>query len=59
MGAAPKVLEELRLTPEQLRENDRQWLLDTATGELKPEADPSEDARIRPRPVRVARRIFD
>jgi len=59
MGTAPKILEELRLTPEQLRDTDRQWFLDATTGELKPEADPSEDARARPRPIRVARRIFD
>lgn len=59
MGAAPKVLEELRLAPEQLRETDRQWFLDTTTGDLKPEADPTEDARARPTPIRVARRIFD
>lgn len=59
MGAAPKILEELRLTREQARENEREWFLDTATGELKPEEDPGEDLRSRPRPVHVARRTYD
>ncbi|MGE5287306.1 MAG: hypothetical protein ACM3ML_08915 [Micromonosporaceae bacterium] len=59
MGAAPEILEELRLTPEQLREIEREWFLDTTTGELKPEEDPAENPRARPRPVRVARRTYD
>jgi len=70
MGDAPKIIEELRQTREQMRENERQWFLDTATGELKPEADPLELAvpttgtasaapRPRPQPVRVARQTTD
>ena len=59
MGDAPKIIEELRQTREQLRDSERQWYLDTTTGELKPEEDPREDPQIRPKPVRVARRTFD
>lgn len=70
MGDAPKIIEELRQTREQMRENERQWSLDTDTGELNPEADPIELAipttgtpsaapRPRPQPVRVARQTFD
>jgi hypothetical protein len=59
MGDAPKIIEELRQTRDQLRENERQWSLDTATGELKPEEDPREDPQVRPQPVRVARQTFD
>jgi hypothetical protein len=59
MGKAPKILEELRQTQEQMLENDRQWFLDTTTGELKPEEDPAEDPQTRPKPVRVARQTFD
>jgi len=30
MGKAPKIVEELRQTREQVRENEREWFLDTA-----------------------------
>ncbi len=59
MGAAPETLEEHRLTPEQLHEIEREWFLDTTTGELKPEENPADDPRARPEPVRVARRTYD
>ena len=59
MGKAPRILDELRLTREELQEHERQWELDTATGELKPEEVPSEDPQTRPQPVRVARQTFD
>ena len=59
MGAAPKILEEARLTPEQMRESEREWFLDTATGELKPENDPGENPLDRPGPVQVAHRTWD
>jgi hypothetical protein len=70
MGDAPKIIEELRQTREQMRENERQWSLDTDTGELKPEADPIELAiptaghpyvapRPRPQPVQAARVTYD
>lgn len=59
MGTAPKILGEARLTPEQMWESEREWFLDTATGELKPEDDPREDPLDRPEPVRVARRTYD
>jgi len=59
MGNAPKIIEALKQTRAQKRELDRQWFLDPATGELKPEADPAEDQQNRPQPVRVARQTFD
>lgn len=59
MGAAPKILEETHLADGQARETDREWFLDTATGELKPEADSSQSPLDRPDPVRVARRTYD
>jgi hypothetical protein len=59
MGKAPKILEELRQTREQVRESERQWFLDTTSGELKPEEVPTEDPQTRPQPVRVARQTFD
>jgi hypothetical protein len=59
MGEAPKIIEELRRTREQIRESERDWFLDPATGELKPEEDPTEDPQVRPKPVRVARQTFD
>ncbi len=59
MGNAPKILEELRQTRDQLRESERQWFLDTTTGELKPEVEPGEDPETRPQPIRVARQTFD
>jgi hypothetical protein len=59
MGAAPEILEELRLTPEQRRDNERHWFLDTATGEFHPEDDPAEEPRSRPRPIPVARHTYD
>lgn len=59
MGNAPKIIEELRQTREQMRENERQWSLDPTTGELRPEADSNEEPRVRPQPVRIARQTFD
>lgn len=59
MGDAPKIIEELRQTRDQLRENERQWFLDTATGELTPEPDPIEIPQVRPQPVQAARYTFD
>ena len=59
MGKAPKIVEELRQTREQVRENEREWFLDTTTGELKPEEVPAEDPQVRPRPVRVADQTTD
>jgi hypothetical protein len=59
MGDAPKIIEGLRLTREQLRETERQRYLDPATGELKAEADPAEDPQARPAPMPVARQTFD
>lgn len=59
MGAAPKILEEAGLTPEQMRESEREWFLDTTSGELKPEDHLGEDPLGRPEPVRVARRTYD
>ena len=58
IGTAPEVPEEIRLTHEQLCENDWQWFPDTETGGLKPEMNPGEGPRTRPGPIRVARRIF-
>ncbi|MFI6360067.1 hypothetical protein ACIBJF_47715 [Streptomyces sp. NPDC050743] len=59
MGAAPAILPETRLTPQQARENERQWFLDAFTGELKPEESSGEDPQERPKPVLVARWTFD
>jgi hypothetical protein len=59
VGAAPKILEGTGLTPEQMRESGREWFLDTATGELRPEDDRGEDPLGRPEPVRVAYRTYD
>ncbi len=59
MGAAPKIIEEAGLTPEQRRESAREWFLDTTTGELKPEDVRGEDPLGRPEPVRVAYRTYD
>lgn len=59
MGTAPTMTEEPQLTPEQLREASRAWFLDTGTGDLRPEEDPAEDRRLRPKPIRVALQIFD
>lgn len=59
MGAAPKILEETRPADGWARETDREWFLDTVTGELKPEADSGQSPLDRPAPVRVARRTYD
>ncbi len=59
MGEAPKIIEELKLTRAQLRENERQWSLDPTTGQLEPEDDPSEDPQVQPEPIRIARQTFD
>lgn len=59
MGNAPKIVEELRQTRAQMRENERQWSLDPTTGELKPEADSNENLQPRPESVRIARQTFD
>lgn len=59
MGAAPRTLEDLDSAQGQSREVERRWLLDTATGELKVEHEPSEGERSRPKAIRVARQIFD
>jgi hypothetical protein len=56
VGAAPKILEEAGLTPGQMWASEREWFLDTATGELKPEDDPRGN---RPEPVWVARDTYD
>ena len=59
MGDAPRIIEALRLTREQKRDIERQWSLDPATGEIKPEVDPVEDPQVRPQPIRVPRQTFD
>lgn len=59
MGAAPKILEEAGLTSEQMRESQREWFLDTATGQLRPEDDPRDNPLGRPGPVWVARDTYD
>jgi hypothetical protein len=59
MGDAPKIIEEIRRTREQVREEERQWALDPTKGELQAEEDPTEDPRLRPQPVQVAQQTFD
>jgi hypothetical protein len=62
MGAAPEILQTADVTPEEARESERQWFLDTDTGELKPDGDAGgvdDDPGSLPKPVRVARWIFD
>jgi hypothetical protein len=56
VGTAPKILEEADLTPGQMWASEREWFLDTAAGELRPEDDPRGD---RPEPVWVARDTYD
>ncbi|WP_042366113.1 hypothetical protein [Streptacidiphilus neutrinimicus] len=59
MGAAPEILRDAELTPQETRESEQEWFLDAETGELKPEEQPDGDPRDRPKPVRVARWTFD
>lgn len=72
MGAAPRTVQTAELTPDEARDSEREWFLDTGSGELKPEgsAGPQEregpeggrideDSRDLPKAVRVARWIFD
>ena len=57
MGQAPKIIEGIRRSREQIREDERRWELDA--GEVKPVEDPDEDPRLQPHPVRVAIQTFD
>lgn len=59
MGDAPKIIEALRMTREQQRDFERQWYLDPGLGEIQPEADPVEEPRARPEPIRAPRQTFD
>jgi hypothetical protein len=59
MGDAPRIIEALRMTRDQQREIERQWFLDPASGEIKPEIDPAEAPEVRPRPIRVPRQTTD
>jgi hypothetical protein len=59
MGAAPEILQQAELTPQETLENEQEWFLDAETGELKPEEQTDGDPRNRPQPVRVARWTFD
>ncbi len=60
MADATKIVEELRQARgRKSREEGRQWFLDTDSGELKPEENPTEAPQARPQPVRVARQSFD
>lgn len=59
MGRAPKIIEGIRRTKEQIREEERKWFLDTQTGEMKPEEDPAEEPNVRPQPIQVAHQTFD
>ena len=59
MGDAPKIIEALRMTREEQREIERQWHLDSVSGEIMPEADPAEDPQVRPQPHRAPLQTFD
>ncbi|MEY9877549.1 hypothetical protein ABH931_007073 [Streptacidiphilus sp. MAP12-33] len=59
MGAAPETLQEAELTPQEARDTGQEWFLDTETGQLKPEWSSDAETEDLPRPVRVARWIFD
>ncbi|SEL51322.1 hypothetical protein [Streptacidiphilus jiangxiensis] len=59
MGAAPEILQEAELTPQEARESDQEWFLDAESGELRPEENPDGEPEDLPRPIRVARWIFD
>jgi hypothetical protein len=58
MGAAPERVQEAELTQEQAHDAEREWFLDSETGELKPESSDRRE-QDRPGPVRVARWTFD
>ncbi|WP_030827560.1 hypothetical protein [Streptomyces hygroscopicus] len=59
MGAAPQTPQKAEVTAEQTRDAEREWFLDTDTGELKPEEHSGHDQEAGPGPVRVARWTFD
>lgn len=59
MGAAPEILQEAELTPQEERESEQEWFLDAETGNLRPEAPADGDPRDLPLTVRVARWTFD
>ena len=59
MGDAPKIIEALRMTREEQREIERQWHLDSVSGEIMPEADPAEDPQARPQPIPAPLQKFD
>lgn len=48
MGDAPKILEQLCLTREQLRERELRWFMDNQTGQIAPEVKPEETLQVRP-----------
>lgn len=57
MGSRLKIPEELRLTPVERRELERQWVRTPAAYE--PVEDPDEDPAARPAPIPTATRYFD
>ena len=59
MGDAPRIIEALDMSREQLRDLDRQWHLDPQSGQIEPEIDPTELPQARPKPVSVPRQTFD
>jgi hypothetical protein len=48
MGQAPKIKADLKAT------RDQEWVLDPATGQIKPERDPEDEStRLTPQPAPV------
>lgn len=59
MGDAPRIIEALDMSREQLRELNRQWHLDPESGQIVPEIDPAELPETQPRSISVPRQTFD
>ena len=59
MGDAPKRIARLERSPEEIRQDERQWYLDPQEGDLLPEALPEEDPRLLSKPISVPRMVID
>ncbi|MGW0084793.1 hypothetical protein [Streptomyces sp. NPDC003393] len=62
MGTAPETLEHAEPKPEEVRDSERSWFLDTDTGELRPDGPDQRsdsDPQGGPSAVRVSRWTFD
>lgn len=57
MGQAPKIIDGIKRTRQQVIDDERQFTLNQ--GVLDPEPDPREVPEVRPQPVRVPRQTTD